>query len=78
LIGSGLARDAAYRIVQRDARAAQEQRRSFRDILAQDPEVNEALGGTAKAAKALGEAFDLTRSLANIQLTFAALESVSG
>jgi adenylosuccinate lyase len=78
LIGSGLARDAAYRIVQRDARAAQEQRRSFRDILAQDPEVNEALGGTTKAEKTLGEAFDLTRSLANIQLTFAALESVSG
>jgi adenylosuccinate lyase len=78
LIGSGLARDAAYRIVQRDARAAQEQRRSFRDILAQDPEVNEALGGTTKAEKTLGGAFDLTRSLANIQLTFAALESVSG
>jgi len=37
LIGSGLARDAAYRIVQRDARAAHEQRRSFRDILAEDP-----------------------------------------
>jgi len=53
LIGSGLARDAAYRIVQRDARAAQEQRRSFRDILAQDPEVNEALGGTTKAEKTL-------------------------
>src|ERR1035441_7724246 len=73
LIGSGLARDAAYRIVQRDARAAHEQRRSFRDILAEDPEVTEALGDTDEATRSLDEAFDLTRSLANIQRTFTAL-----
>lgn len=78
LIGSGLARDAAYRIVQRDARAAHEQRRPFRDILAEDPEVTEALGGTDEATRSLDEAFDLTRSLANIQRTFTALEKVPG
>jgi adenylosuccinate lyase len=78
LIGSGLARDTAYRIVQRDARAAQEQRRSFRAILAEDPEVCEALGGADKSVKSLDEAFDLTRSLAQIQRTFAALEKISG
>ena len=78
LIGSGLARDAAYRIVQRDARAAHEQRRPFRAILEEDPEVSGALGGTDEAAKSLDEAFDLTRSLAHVQRTFAALEEISG
>ena len=78
LIGSGMERDAAYRMVQRDARVAQDERRSFRDVLAEDPEVSEALGGTDEAARSLDEAFDLTRSLANIQRTFAALENVSG
>jgi adenylosuccinate lyase len=78
LIGSGLARDAAYRIVQRDARAAHEQRRPFRDILAEDPEVTEALGDTDEATRSLDEAFDLTRSLANIQRTFTALKKVPG
>ena len=78
LIGSGLARDAAYRIVQRDALAAHEQRRPFRAILEEDPEVSGALGGTDEAAKSLDEAFDLTRSLAHVQRTFAALEEISG
>jgi adenylosuccinate lyase len=78
LISSGLKRDAAYRIVQRDALAAHAQRRSFRAILAEDPEVCEALGGTDKATRSLDEAFDLTRSLANIQHVFVALEEISG
>ena len=78
LIASGMARDGAYRIVQRDARVAQDERRPFRDVLAEDPEVAEALGGTEEAARSLDEAFDLTRSLANVQRTFAALENVSG
>jgi adenylosuccinate lyase len=78
LVGSGLTRDAAYRIVQRDALAAHERRRPFRDILAEDPEVSEALGGPEEATKSLDKAFDLTRSLANTQRTFAALEKVPG
>ncbi len=78
LISSGLERDAAYRIVQRDALAAHAQRRSFRAILAEDPEVCEALGGTDGATRSLDEAFDLTRSLANIQHFFAALDNIPG
>ncbi len=78
LVNSGMSRDAAYRVVQRDAHAAFDERRSFRAILAEDPEVCEALGGTDEAARSLDEAFDLTRSLANVQRTFAALEAVPG
>ena len=39
LVAGGLSRDAAYRIVQRDARAAWEEGRSFRAVLDADPEV---------------------------------------
>ena len=39
LVSGGLSRDAAYRIVQRDARAAWEEGRSFRAVLDADPEV---------------------------------------
>ena len=53
---SGLARDDAYRIVQRDAMRAWEERRAFRTILEEDPEV------TLKP-DALDEAFDLERAL---------------
>jgi adenylosuccinate lyase len=59
LVSSGLSRDAAYRIVQRDARAAWEGRRPFRDVLSEDPEM------TLTGAQ-LDEAFDLTRSLRHI------------
>src|SRR5580693_5681315 len=39
LVESGMTRDAAYRVVQRDARLAWEDRRPFRDVLESDPEV---------------------------------------
>jgi adenylosuccinate lyase len=78
LVGSGLSRDVAYRIVQRDARVAHTERRSFRAVLDADPEVSGALGGGAQAAKALDEAFDLSRSLAQVRRTFDALEKVTG
>jgi adenylosuccinate lyase len=78
LIGSGLTRDAAYRIVQRDARLSHEQRRPFRDVLAEDDEVIGAFGGTEETSRSLGQAFDLTRSLKHLGRTFAALEDVSG
>ncbi len=59
LVSSGMTRDEAYRIVQRDARAAWSERRPLREILAADSEVplNEAQ---------LTEAFDLTRTLRHI------------
>jgi adenylosuccinate lyase len=55
LVSAGLSRDQAYRMVQRDARAAWAERRSFRAVLEADPEV------TLSAAQ-LDAAFDLTRS----------------
>jgi adenylosuccinate lyase len=56
LVSSGLTRDAAYRIVQRDARVAWASRRPFRDVLDEDPEMT-------LTEDQLDEAFDLTRSL---------------
>ena len=56
LVASGLTRDAAYRIVQRDARAAWAQRRPFRDLLVEDTEMT-------LTNEQLDEAFDLTKSL---------------
>jgi adenylosuccinate lyase len=56
LVSSGLTRDEAYRIVQRDARASWAERRHFRQVLVDDPEV------TLNAAQ-LDDAFDLGRTL---------------
>ncbi len=56
LVDAGLARDDAYRIVQRDARIAWEKGRSFRAVLSEDPEV------TVRPA-VLDAAFDLERAL---------------
>ena len=56
LVESGLTRDAAYRIVQRDAGSAASQGRPFRQVLEADDEV--ALG-----AERLDAAFDLDRVL---------------
>jgi adenylosuccinate lyase len=78
LVRSGLTRDTAYRIVQRDARVAHTERRSFRQVLEADPEVAGSLGGKAAATKALDEAFDLGRSLTHVGRTFEALEDVDG
>jgi adenylosuccinate lyase len=69
--GSGLPRDAAYRIVQRDARVAWDEGRPFRSVLEADPEVP-----LDKAA--LDEAFDLRRSLRHIDRVMAALDAVPG
>jgi adenylosuccinate lyase len=59
LVSGGLTRDEAYRIVQRDARAAWEERRPFRSVLEADAEV------TLDAAQ-LNAAFDLTRTLRHV------------
>ncbi|MDQ1446250.1 MAG: adenylosuccinate lyase [Acidimicrobiaceae bacterium] len=69
LVASGLARDDAYRIVQRNAMAAWEQGKPFRTLLESDPEV------TMDEA-ALDEAFDLTRALRNTDRIFDALEAI--
>src|SRR6202044_2496930 len=59
LVSSGLSRDEAYRIVQRDARTAWAERRPLREILTGDPEVT-------LAESELDEAFDLRRTLGHI------------
>ena len=56
LVAGGLSRDAAYRIVQAAARRAQEEGRTLRQVLAEDPDV-------VLDERQLDEAFDLTRAL---------------
>jgi adenylosuccinate lyase len=69
LVESGLERDAAYRIVQRDARRAWEEKRSFRGVLDADAEVT--LDGPA-----LDEAFSLDRALQHVARFTQALQEV--
>jgi adenylosuccinate lyase len=70
LVASGMERDAAYRVVQRDARIAWEERRPFREVLEADDEMT-----LDKAA--LDEAFDLEHSLRHRSRFLDALEEVS-
>ena len=69
LVASGLTRDTAYRIVQRNAMAAWEDGKPFRSLLEADPEV-------AVDDAVLDEAFSLERSLRNTGRIFEALEEV--
>ncbi len=69
LIESGLTRDDAYRIVQRDARKALDEQRPFKSVLAEDPEVS-------LKAEALDHAFSVENSLRNIGAVFEALDSI--
>ncbi|HEX3542700.1 MAG TPA: adenylosuccinate lyase [Acidimicrobiales bacterium] len=71
LVASGLTRDAAYRIVQRDAQASWTGARPFREVLEEDPEV-------PLDKVALDEAFDLKRSLRHAGRVFPELEAVGG
>jgi adenylosuccinate lyase len=70
LVASGMDRDAAYRIVQRDARVAWEERRALRTVLEEDPDVT--LTGPA-----LDDAFSLDRSLQHVHRFLDALEGLS-
>jgi adenylosuccinate lyase len=69
LVASGMSRDAAYRVVQRDARLSWDERRSFRSVLDGDPEV---MLGPAQ----LDEAFDVGRSLRHVGRFAEALKEV--
>ena len=68
LIETGMARDAAYRIVQRNAMKAWEERRSFHDLLDADPEVTAVLDD-----KAIAACFDLDHAVANVDRIFSVL-----
>jgi adenylosuccinate lyase len=69
LVSAGLDRDDAYRLVQRAAMRAWNERRPFRTILEEDPDV------TLKP-EALDEAFDLERALRHAGRTLEALREV--
>jgi adenylosuccinate lyase len=69
LVDGGLARDDAYRVVQRDARRAFEEGRHLREVLADDPEVS-------LSNEELDQAFDLDRYLRHRKRFLDALESI--
>jgi adenylosuccinate lyase len=71
LVAAGLSRDSAYRIVQRDARRASQEGRSFRSVLEADPEVAGAVGG-----QVLEDAFSLERALRHARRAVDALEQI--
>jgi adenylosuccinate lyase len=71
LVDGGLARDDAYRIVQRNAMEAWETRTMFRELLEKDPDVTDRL-----STEQLDRAFDLDRALVNVGRTFDALDAL--
>ena len=71
LVASGMTRDAAYRIVQRDTRLACEERRPLRTVLEADAEVMLDAG-------ALDGAFSLERVLRHVSRFTEAIEEVEG
>jgi adenylosuccinate lyase len=71
LVDAGLARDDAYRIVQRAAAQAWDEGASFRDAIAADPQVTALLD-----AAALDTLFDPSRFLANLGGVFDRLEKL--
>ena len=75
LVAAGLSRDEAYRVVQRDARRAYEERRPLRRVLEEDPAVSEALSRSGHdLAEVLDEAFDLDRALRHAHRTIDTME----
>ncbi len=69
LVEAGMARDEAYRIVQEDAARAWSEQRSLRSVLDSDRRVD-------VDKSSLDGAFDLTRSLRNIEAVFGAVRAV--
>ncbi len=65
LVEAGLSRDAAYRLVQRNAFRASEEERHFRTLVEADPEIAGRLGAAGIAA-----AFDLADALRHIDVVF--------
>ena len=65
LVASGLARDDAYRLVQRHALQAWEEEADFRALIESDPDITERLGPDG-----IAEAFDLDASLRHVDVLF--------
>ena len=72
LVSAGMPRDDAYRVVQRNAMRAWDERTDFRTLLEADSDVNRLPDATAM----LDSAFDLRRSLANLDVVFAQLDGL--
>jgi len=65
LVASGLSRDESYRLVQRNALAAWDEERDFRELVAADPEIATRLDPASLAA-----AFDLEDALRHVDVLF--------
>jgi adenylosuccinate lyase len=71
LVAAGLARDEAYRLVQRNALAAWEEERGFRELVAADPDIAARL-----EAAAIERAFDLDDALRHVDVVFERLAAL--
>jgi adenylosuccinate lyase len=72
LVGSGLSRDDAYRLVQRNALAAWDQERDFQELVASDSEITARLDSDAVA-----RAFDLGDALRHVDVIFDRLAALA-
>jgi adenylosuccinate lyase len=72
LVGAGLSRDEAYRLVQRSALRASDEELDFRTLLEADPEIAARL-----EASALAEAFNLSDALRHVDVLFERLTSLT-
>src|SRR5204863_2927714 len=71
LVDSGLARDDAYRLVQRHAMRAWEEERDFRSLVRDDPEIADRLDDTSLAA-----VFDLDATVRHVDVVFERLRAL--
>jgi adenylosuccinate lyase len=72
LVGSGLDRSEAYRIVQRHAMQAWDEERDFRELVLADPEISSRLD-----AAALESVFDLAATVQHIDVVFERLRALA-
>ncbi len=72
LVASGLVRDEAYRLVQRNALRAWDEERDFRTLVEADREIAERIG-----ADGIADAFDLVDALRYVDLLFERLRTVT-
>jgi adenylosuccinate lyase len=72
LVEAGLSRDEAYHLVQRNALAAWDQERDFRELVGSDPEIRSRLDEDA-----LAEAFDLGAALRHVDVLFERLAALA-
>ena len=72
LVSSGLTRDDAYRLVQRNALQAWDEELDFRTLVEADPEISERLG-----AEGIAAAFDLADALRHIDVLFERLAALT-